>query len=178
LGIGAVIFASVGSVLPFDRFVRAIDDWAGAHPDQQVFIQIGEGKFEPTHAQWVRIMPHDEYRRRLAGCSLFVAHVGMGSILQGLEERKQMILLPRHRDLGEHTTDHQLHTASRFAGMPGLQIVDDVPSLQAAISASVAAPMQTEKALSPFASQELLNNVRGFLRPILEKRHKAILAAR
>jgi UDP-N-acetylglucosamine transferase subunit ALG13 len=102
----------------------------------------------------------------------------MGSILQGLEERKQMILLPRHRDLGEHTTDHQLHTASRFAGMPGLQIVDDVPSLQAAISASVAAPMQTEKALSPFASQELLNNVRGFLRPILEKRHKAILAAR
>jgi len=173
-----MIFASVGSVLPFDRFVRAVDDWARANPDQEVFIQIGEGEYEPKHAPWVRIMPHDEYRRRLAACTLFVAHVGMGSILQGLEERKQMILLAPAIDLGEHTTDHQLHTANRFAGMPGLQIVDDVPALQAAMSASIAAPTQREKAISSFASQALIDNVRGFLRPILEKRHRSILAAR
>jgi len=135
------------------------------------------GSFDPIHNGHVELIETAAYLFDEVVVAT-MRNPQKGEPLFDLEERKQMILLPRHRDLGEHTTDHQLHTASRFAGMPGLQIVDDVPSLQAAISASVAAPMQTEKALSPFASQELLNNVRGFLRPILEKRHKTILAAR
>ena len=136
-----MIFASVGSMLPFDRFVQAVDDWALANPSEEVFIQIGEGEYEPKHAPWVRIMPHQEYKRRLETCDLFVAHVGMGSILQGLEARKQMLLLPRHASLKEHTTDHQLHTADRFRATPGRLIVDDVPELQAAMTRLLAEPL-------------------------------------
>src|SRR5687768_13648940 len=98
-----MIFASVGSMLPFDRFVQAVDEWAAANPQTPVYLQIGNGTYEPRHAEWVRIMPHAEYSRRLRECTLFVAHVGMGSILQSLEARKQMLLLPRLQRLGEHT---------------------------------------------------------------------------
>ena len=158
-----MIFASVGSMLPFDRFVKAIDDWAAANPGREVFIQIGDGEYEPRHAPWVRIMPHAEYRQRLETCALFVAHVGMGSILQGLEARKQMLLLPRHASLKEHTTDHQLHTADRFRATPGLLIVDDVPELQAAMTRLLDEPLKPSEGISRFAQTALIDKVASFL---------------
>jgi UDP-N-acetylglucosamine transferase subunit ALG13 len=166
LGIGAVIFASVGSMLPFDRFVRAADEWAAANPREDIYIQIGQGQYEPRHMPWTRVLPHDEYIRRLRGCTLFVAHVGMGSILQALKERKQMLLLPRLRSLNEHTTDHQLHTAARFRSTPGLRIVDDVPALHSAMSDLIKRPLAPTEVISDFASQSLLDGVSRFLRTV------------
>jgi len=173
-----VIFASVGSILPFDRFVRAIDEWAGDNPGRDVFLQIGEGEYEPRNVPWARMMPHDEYRRRLCECSLFVAHVGMGSILQAMEERKQMLALARHNSLGEHTTDHQLHTAARFQGIAGLKIVDTADELKAEMSALIDNPMQQATAISSYASQELIENVAEFLRPTLARKSRLTLAHR
>ena len=158
-----MIFASVGSMLPFDRFVRGIDEWAAANPDHDVYIQIGRGEYEPRHAPWTRIMSHEEYRKRLAECRLFVAHVGMGSILQALEERKQMLLLPRHQSLGEHTTEHQLHTAARFRDTPGLRIVADIPEMQASMTELIDHPLKPADGISTCATQPLLDGVSRFL---------------
>lgn len=159
-----MIFASVGSMLPFDRFVKGVDDWAAANPGQPVYLQIGRGKYEPKHAPWTRIMSFDEYRERLRTCDLFVAHVGMGSILQALEERKQLLLLPRHASLGEHTTDHQLHTAERFRDTAGLRIVDDVAELHASMTELLQKPLAGSDGISPHATAPLLAGVANFLR--------------
>lgn len=158
-----MIFASVGSMLPFERFVRAVDQWAGANPDQGVYIQIGMGKYEPRHAPFARIMTQGEYRERLRGCDLFVAHVGMGSILQGLEEKKQMLLLPRVMKLGEHTTDHQFHTAERFAHLDAIRIVQDVPALQQQMSLLLQSPLAPGAGISNQASPELISRITAFL---------------
>ena len=72
-------------MLPFDRLVKAVDEWARDNPGHGVFIQIGEGAYEPHYASYARIMPMADYREGLRLCDLFVAHVGMGAILQGLE---------------------------------------------------------------------------------------------
>jgi len=159
-----MIFASVGSMLPFDRLVQAVDEWAARNPQEEVFIQIGEGAYEPRHAPFVRMMPHQEYRRRLEECTLFVAHVGMGSILQGLEIRKQMLLMPRQAELKEHTTDHQLHTADRFRHTPGLMIVDDASALQTAMTRLLAEPLTPSEGISPHAQPALIAKVADFLR--------------
>jgi len=158
-----VIFASVGSMLPFDRLVRAVDDWAAANPARPVFVQIGDGAYEPRHAPFARVMPQAEYRQRLRDCTLFVAHVGMGSILQALEDGKQMLMLPRLHALGEHTTDHQLHTAARFRDRPGLLIVDDVGQLQANMTRLLDTPLAAGHAISAEASPSLLAGVARFL---------------
>ena len=158
-----MIFASVGSMLPFDRFVKAVDDWAAANPHRDVFIQIGDGEYEPRHAPWVRMMPHTEYRQRLEACTLFVGHVGMGSILQALEIRKQMLLLPRHASLKEHTTDHQLHTVERFRATPGLLFVDDVAELHAQMTRLLDEPLKPSEGISRFAQPALIENVASFL---------------
>jgi UDP-N-acetylglucosamine transferase subunit ALG13 len=158
-----MIFASVGSMLPFDRLVMAVDAWAAANPSEEVFLQIGRGEYEPKHAPFVRMMPHTEYRRRLDDCDLFVAHVGMGSILQSLETRKQLLMLPRLAALKEHTTDHQLHTAARFRDVEGLLIVDDVAELQGAMSRLLREPLAASEGISRFATQPLIDNVSAFL---------------
>ncbi len=163
LGGGAMIFASVGSMLPFDRLVRALDQWAEAHPDMPVFIQIGGGDYLPSHARWARMLSHDDYRHRLEGCRLFVAHVGMGSILQGLEARRPMLLMPRLPELGEHTTDHQRHTAERFRATSGLDIVDDSTALAQALDAALAIPPSAPEAIAPYASPTLIAAVSAFL---------------
>ena len=159
-----MIFASVGSMLPFDRFVRAVDEWARDNPQEPVFIQIGEGEYEPQHAPWARLVAFSEYRQRLETCSLFVAHVGMGSILQGLELRKQMLLLPRHASLREHTTDHQLHTAARFGHVKGLRIVEDEDALQASMTELLAHPLPEAEGLAPFAPPAFTDNIAQYLR--------------
>jgi len=163
LGRGTLIFASVGSMLPFERLVRAVDEWARDNPSEEVFIQIGETEYEPQHAPFARMIPMTEYRQRLRDCDLFVAHVGMGSIFQALEDRKQTLMLPRHQEWGEHTTDHQLHTAERFGYLPGLKVVDTVEDLQREMTALLKSPLVTGDAISNQASPELIAGVRNFL---------------
>lgn len=158
-----MIFASVGSMLPFDRLVRAVDEWAADNPQTPVFIQIGDGGFEPQHAEWARIIDHGDYSRRLAHSDLFVAHVGMGSILQALEARKQMLLMPRHAALREHTTDHQLDTAARFGDVAGLEIVDDETRLKSEMSRLLANPMAPSEGISPFADIGFTSQIGRFL---------------
>lgn len=157
------VFASVGSMLPFDRFVQGVDEWAAANPEVDCFIQIGGGEYEPQHAQWTRMMPHRDYLERLERCSLFVAHVGVGSILQALEARKQVLMLPRLASLGEHTTDHQLHTASRFGSIQGLKIVDDINSLKHEISTLLFAPLPEADQISEFAPVEFTTRISRYL---------------
>lgn len=168
-----MIFASVGSMLPFDRFVQGVDEWAAANPAEPVYIQIGEGSYEPRHAPWTRIMPHAEYRQRLADCALFVAHVGMGSILQALELKKQMLLLPRRADWKEHTTDHQLHTAARFKDIQGLKIVDDVPTMQAEMTRLLAEPMTASAGIPLFAPEAFTNQIKRYLDSAIAPKRKA-----
>lgn len=165
-----MIFATVGSMLPFDRFVQGVDEWAGNNPDVTVYIQIGAGDYLPVHAEYTRMMPMAEYRQRLRDSKLFVAHVGMGSILQALEDRKQMLLMPRRQDLGEHTTDHQLHTAARFGQIAGLRIAETVPELQRDMSKLLRSPLAVGDAISTQASPQLIEGVTGFLSQALAGR--------
>ena len=158
-----MIFASVGSQLPFDRMVRAIDEWARDNPQTRVYIQIGDGAYEPQHAGFARTITVKEYRERVRSSSLFVAHVGMGSILQGLEARKQMLLLPRLASQREHTTDHQLHTAARFKDTPGLKIVDDVATLKTDMTRLLKAPMKASTGIPRFAAGVFTDKVAAYL---------------
>ena len=158
-----MIFASVGSMLPFDRFVRGVDEWARDNPEKDVFIQIGGGDYEPRHAPFARMVTLADYRAKLNACDLFVAHVGMGSILQALEARKQMLLLPRDLALGEHTTDHQMHTAERFRGRQGMEIVTTIDELKAGITRLLCNPLSAGGEFSAKASPQLTAAVALFL---------------
>jgi UDP-N-acetylglucosamine transferase subunit ALG13 len=156
-----VIFATVGTQLPFDRMIAALDEWAGTHPGREVVAQIGPGSFTPRHIQHRRFISPAECRARMVAAEAIVAHAGMGTILTALEMGKPLLVVPRRAALGEHRNDHQLATARRFAETGRLLVAFDEHELGDRLDelSSHARPDR----ISPFASDELITALRGFI---------------
>lgn len=157
------VFVSVGTMMPFDRLCKAMDEWAAANPDVDVEIQIGKGEYEPGTARWTRLMPVDEYREKIARADVFVGHCGMGSIITAIESGKPLVMLPRRKALGEHNTDHQLATAEHFGTRRGLHVCDDTDALKAKIDALVHGPSDTPEAIAPYADPALTDAIHRFI---------------
>lgn len=119
-----MILVTVGSMLPFDRLVKTMDDWAARHPDTELVAQIGDGAYEPKHMRWFRMTNNAEYLDLVSSAELIVAHAGTGSVFSSLEYGKPIVLVPRYADNREHTTDHQLHTANWLRGRQGIVICE------------------------------------------------------
>lgn len=119
-----MILVTVGLLLPFERLIALMDDWAGRHPQIPVMAQIGEGRYEPRHMRWQRRLDGPAFRQEVQRAGLVVAHAGIGSVFDALGFGKPLVLVPRYADTREHTTDHQLHTAGRLRGRPGIAICE------------------------------------------------------
>jgi UDP-N-acetylglucosamine transferase subunit ALG13 len=113
------IFVTVGTQLPFDRLVRAIDVWVGASPDAEAFGQIRKGAYTPENMTWADFLSPQEYVEKMKEADVIVSHAGIGSLMTAMELEKRIILFPRRYDLAEHRTDHQVATAARL-GMRNL----------------------------------------------------------
>lgn len=159
----AEVFGSVGSMLAFDRLVRALDDWAAAHPSTPVLLQIGSGAYEPRHAAFVRKMPLAEYDQRVREARLFVAHAGMGSIIAAMQAGKQLLMMPRRHDLGEHTTDHQFATLAKFSDREGFHTALSAEELHARIDVLLDQGGAPPPPIAPFANPDLIARVRDFI---------------
>ena len=157
-----MIFVTVGTQLPFDRLMRAMDDWAAHHPETHVVAQSGKSRFIPVHMEWERHLNKDAFRSRCEKASLIVSHAGIGTILLAMELRKPIVIMPRRADLHEHRNDHQLATAKQLAGRHGIRVVQNDVDLDRTLCEPLA-PM-TDHAFSPWASEELLETVRQFIK--------------
>jgi UDP-N-acetylglucosamine transferase subunit ALG13 len=133
------VFVTVGSMLPFDRLIQAMDIWAKEHPDAEVFAQIGETGFRPVNMEYKAMISPSEYRERFNACDVVVSHVGMGTVITASELQKPLVMLTRQAALKEHTNDHQLQTAKWLEGRDGLYIVYSETELETAISKSIGA---------------------------------------
>jgi UDP-N-acetylglucosamine transferase subunit ALG13 len=156
----AVIFVTVGTQLPFDRLVKAVDEWAGGSGTAPAFAQIGDAAYRPTHMEWDAYLPAARYRQRLEAASLIVSHAGIGSLLVALQARKPMLVMPRRAALNEIRNDHQLATAKWLRQLPGITVVDDTDELNKALRCGM---WQAPDAVRAEASPELLSTVRAFI---------------
>jgi UDP-N-acetylglucosamine transferase subunit ALG13 len=124
-----VIFLTVGTQIPFDRLVSAVDRWAGEDPGRRVFAQIGPTSVRPRHIEWCDFISPADCRKRLSDAELVVSHAGMGTILSALELGTPALVLPRRAALGEHRNDHQLATARWFEQIAGVTVAFDEAQL-------------------------------------------------
>lgn len=127
------LFVTVGSMLPFDRLVRAIDALVGARDDIEGFAQVGETRYRPTHMASTRMMTPAEYRSMFEQSDVVVSHVGIGTVITASELGKPLVMLPRQMELQEVTSRHQQATARWLAGRPGVHIVGTEAELPAKI---------------------------------------------
>lgn len=123
-----MIFVTVGGHTPFDRLVRAVDEWARTRGRGDVFAQIGMGSWRPSHISWTHFIAPNDYEDIIEQADLMVAHAGIGSILSAMQHHKPLIVMPRRGQLRETRNDHQLATARQFATR-GLIVADDAAAL-------------------------------------------------
>lgn len=154
------VFVTVGTQLPFDRLISAVDSWAASH-DAEVFAQTGTTQLRPRHIGWKDFIDVSEANERIRTADLVVAHAGMGTILTRLETGLPLIVLPRRADLGEHRNDHQLATVRRLSHIPGLVVVNDEEDLQLRMSRFGA--RSGTAALDAVASPSLITAIREFV---------------
>lgn len=157
-----MIFVTIGSMFPFDRLIRAVDAVAGAKSGQDIFAQIGDGAYEPANMPYARMLSRREFGTRVEQATLIVAHAGMGSVITAMEKGKPVVLIPRRKEYGEVTTDHQVATARWLAAKPGIHIAMDEAELPKAITAAMGADA-SKQAVSHTAPDEFLSRIRTFI---------------
>ncbi len=150
-----MIFVTVGTQLPFDRLISAIDDWAAGHPEAKVFAQIGPGsKLVPNHIEYAEFVSPDRADQLFQQASVIISHAGMGSILTALKYRKPIVIMPRRANLGEHRNDHQWATAEYLGKSPGVSVAWSEEELPDYLNQYQS--MQGGTGISEYASPELI----------------------
>lgn len=163
LGSGAVIiFATVGTQLPFDRLMLALDRWAAQRPQARVTAQTGRSATQFSHMACVETMDQTDFARAFASADVIVSHAGMGTILSACEMGKPIVLMPRRACLGEHRNDHQLDTATEMAALANVTVVQEAEALQSALDHLLVQPAGVEKG-SATASATLIANLQRFI---------------
>jgi UDP-N-acetylglucosamine transferase subunit ALG13 len=156
-----VIFVAVGTQLPFDRLVKAVDQWAGKHQRKDVFAQIGPSRYRPVNLEWREFVDAHEFKERVSQADAVVAHAGMGSIITALELGKTIIVMPRRAALNEHRNDHQIATAKQFQAQGRISVAFDETELAARLEAldQIKAPSRCGSTASP----ELIQTLKDFI---------------
>ncbi len=124
-----MIFATVGTQLPFDRMIKALDFYSINQSANKVFAQIGKAGKAPKNIEFSATLNPLQFAKKVAKCKVIVSHAGMGTILTGLKVQKPVIIMPRLSRFGEHRNDHQLATAANFENKPGIHVAKDEAEL-------------------------------------------------
>jgi len=156
-----LIFATVGTQLPFERLIRGLDSWAEQNPGVSIFAQTGEAGYQPSNIDFSVSLSPVEFESRFEEADVVVAHAGMGTILQCLDIYKPLIIMPRIASQGEHRNDHQLATAEKFKRFDNIQVVENDEELWKALDN----PPSPDSDLSSNSDnlEQLINEIRTFV---------------
>jgi UDP-N-acetylglucosamine transferase subunit ALG13 len=86
----------------------------------------------------------------------------MGSIISALRHGKPIVIMPRRAAFGEQRNEHQLATASRLAGRPGIHVAENEQKLPAALQLA-SARAGSSSPLSPYAQPRLVQSIRNYI---------------
>ena len=163
-----MIFLTIGTHEPFDRLIRAVDDWCALRgTGAQVFGQITEpksGAWRPQNFEWVARLAPQDYEKRCASARLIVSHAGMGTILTALSHAKPIVVMPRRGHLRETRNDHQFTTVRMLRDHPGIHVAEDETHLGSVLDRALAASDGPQTAPIPaLANSRFTDALRAFL---------------
>jgi UDP-N-acetylglucosamine transferase subunit ALG13 len=126
-----LIFLCVGSrEYQFDRLLKEIDNLLKENKiDEEVFAQIGQSNYIPTHYQYVRYMSPDDFRRKQIDADLIISHGGTGALVAALKLGKKVIAVPRLVKYQEHIDDHQIQVCDMLEKQQYLKVVYEMSDL-------------------------------------------------
>lgn len=166
-----MILVSVGTQLPFDRLVMAVDRWALARGRSDVVAQVGPSEYLPKAIDYFPFMEHERFFALQSRCTVMVSHAGMGSIITALELGKPIIVLARDHIRHEHRNGHQSDTLRQFARYPGIYAARDEDHLHELLDQHET--MSARPTIDAAAPQEFIDRLGDYIRNDTEKTWRA-----
>lgn len=157
-----MIFVTVGSQLPFDRMIRAVDEIAPAFPQSQFIAQVFGMKYQVQHINTVEFISPIQFNDYILSAELIISHAGMGTILSVAEMGKPLIVFPRQGKLKETRNDHQVATC-RMLEKEGLNVAYDREDLEKLVNLHFQGKLQLMKRITSHASDRLLSSIKEFV---------------
>lgn len=155
------IFVTVGTDLPFDRLVKAVDTWAKAAGNNNVMAQIGKTSYAPDFIAYENFLEPPEFRKRFLEADLIISHAGMGTILSSLQFQKPLLVMPRIAALGEHRNEHQLATAKHLNRLNKVNVAENEDELIETLNSH--SKLETREPIGPHASASLTDAIKNFI---------------
>lgn len=152
------IFVTVGTDLPFDRLIGAIDAWAANNPNYSILAQIGNSDTIPEHMKYQRFVEPNEYKSIFSDSDLIISHAGMGTILTSLRYQKPLIVIPRKASLNEHRNEHQLATAKYLQSLNKVEVAKDEVELIRKLGDFQS--LRSKEPIGPYASKRLTDAIK------------------
>ncbi len=154
-----MIFVTIGTQAPFDRFIKIIDEVA-PQLDEEIVAQVYQLGFEPKNIKTINFLAPDEFNDLFMKARLIVSHAGMGTILSALQQHKPIIIFPRIAALGEHRNEHQLATAEKFKELGSVYVAMNEEELKDFLLRRDLKPLAE---IGDYASQSLINSIEEFI---------------
>ena len=127
-----MIYVTVGTLfLDFTRLIEKMDQIAEA-TGERILVQTGLGTTLPKHCEHFDFRPREEVIALQREARLVVSHAGIGCVLDALEARRPLIVVPRLKRFREHLTDHQLDLAEAVERRGWGRMITDIDELPAA----------------------------------------------
>lgn len=154
-----MIFVTIGTQVPFDRFIRIIDNVA-PQIDEEIVAQVCHLGFTPKNIKTIDFLAPDEFNELLGRARLIASHAGMGTILSALQHHKPIIIFPRIAALGEHRNEHQLATAEKFKELGSVYVAMNAKELKALLLQKDLKPLAE---IGEYASPSLIESIEDFI---------------
>lgn len=154
-----MIFVTIGTQAPFDRFIKIIDELA-PQLEEEIIAQVHQVGFEPKNIKTVEFLDPDEFNELLKKARLIVSHAGIGTILSALQLNKPIIIFPRIATLGEHRNEHQLATAEKFKELGSVYVAMNEEELREMLLRKDLKPLSE---IGEYASPSLIESIEEFI---------------
>lgn len=154
-----MIFVTIGTQAPFDRFIKIIDEVA-PELGEEVIAQVARGDYQPKNIKTLDFIAPDEFNDLFEKARLIVSHAGMGTILSALQLHKPIIIFPRIAALGEHRNEHQLATAEKFKELGSVYVAMDEEELKDLLLRKDLKPLAE---IGEYASPHLIKSIEEFI---------------
>lgn len=154
-----MIFATIGTQLPFPRLMAELDR-LGAELDEEIVAQVGPDTTPRTALRTHPNLSPEGFDALFRRARIVIAHAGIGSILSAKSYRKPLIVMPRRHVHGEHRNDHQLATARQVETVTGIYVAWETADLAGLLAAPSLTPAQPDPGTT---ADQLTRRIRDFI---------------
>ncbi len=150
-----MIFVTVGTQLPFNRLLKAMNEWA-TQTNEPVIAQTNDTENHWAHLECYESLKEADFTHFINEARIIVAHAGIGSIMSALKAKKPIIVMPRLAYLGEHRNEHQLSTTMALHKEGYIHAAYDEKMLKELLEAPLLPPLRS---INSFTSPYLIENL-------------------